>query len=1007
MKIERLSFKNINSLKGEHHVNFDEAPLNSGGLFAIIGPTGSGKSTLLDAICLALYGRTPRISSVNKNKIEQDGSILTKYQKEAYAKVKFSCNAGTFVSTWSISTNRNGNLREYDMDLWNPSDESSYSEKKTEVLEEIQRLIGLSYDQFVKSVLLSQGEFATLLQSNEKERSELLEKITNTSIYRQIGIKVYEKYSGLKSKIQEQKLRLEDLEKKLLDQEILKEKNAEKKILDQEVQQKQIKLSQFSKEWDQLKAKEKLEAELVIEKNKLESLAVKHKEFDQRNAKTLDLHSKTLAFEEELQEFNVLAEKQEHQAKTLKELEEEQHQLESKIKGLKDKIQELLKATIEDAKVEIELDTLLKRYQKLENERLLKLNDYKSKQQLLIKELRVIGTTSTNPSISDFKTELEDQLKLSKQNIESFDIQLKNGYTLEESISAQRQFLNQIKEAKYEDKSIKELNEKVLKLQKQVSTEKEELSTFPELLSKKEVGLESTEKEVAYLETQKDNQNLKLQVEDLRKKLKTNEACPVCGSTSHPFAEHAPEVDSELEKKLKEQKHQLQLISKEIEVLKARQTSKKERVEELETELKDTRLNFEKKKEHFTKTYKEVLSELQEDKLEELEKSVEQHIQHLEKTKQLQLEIEALENAIGILDDLLEIKSKGSELRSELESIYEGQNLDKLVSDLKSSWITVKSNLTSTQKSIGREKNDLKIIENRLQNLQANLEPKIKASEFSSISEANSSRMKASDYQALSQERQELSERLQIQKEKIKGISAQIESFKTEHFKTSEEAVENISELEEVLEIQKNKLEEVNRLLKNHDEDLKRFKTIEESIAEEQKANKKWELLNKLIGGATGTEFNKFAQDLSLQGLILLGNQRLKELNDRYELDRYIKGEDKNQLYVIDHHMGGERRSVKTLSGGETFLISLAMALGLSDLASKNVEINSLFIDEGFGTLDPETLDLTLDTLERLQAESNKTIGIISHVGALKERIQTQIVLDRNAQGYSSLKVVG
>jgi exonuclease SbcC len=86
--------------------------------------------------------------------------------------------------------------------------------------------------------------------------------------------------------------------------------------------------------------------------------------------------------------------------------------------------------------------------------------------------------------------------------------------------------------------------------------------------------------------------------------------------------------------------------------------------------------------------------------------------------------------------------------------------------------------------------------------------------------------------------------------------------------------------------------------------------------------------------------------------------------------------------------------------------MSLALALGLSDLASKNVEINSLFIDEGFGTLDPETLDLTLDTLERLQAESNKTIGIISHVNALKERIQTQIVLDRNTQGYSQLEVV-
>ena len=105
--------------------------------------------------------------------------------------------------------------------------------------------------------------------------------------------------------------------------------------------------------------------------------------------------------------------------------------------------------------------------------------------------------------------------------------------------------------------------------------------------------------------------------------------------------------------------------------------------------------------------------------------------------------------------------------------------------------------------------------------------------------------------------------------------------------------------------------------------------------------------------------------------------------------------------------MGGQRRSVKTLSGGETFILSLSMALALSDLASRNVEINSLFIDEGFGTLDPETLDQTLDTLEKLQAESSKTIGIISHVDSLKERIATQIQLERNGQGYSQLVVKG
>jgi len=160
-----------------------------------------------------------------------------------------------------------------------------------------------------------------------------------------------------------------------------------------------------------------------------------------------------------------------------------------------------------------------------------------------------------------------------------------------------------------------------------------------------------------------------------------------------------------------------------------------------------------------------------------------------------------------------------------------------------------------------------------------------------------------------------------------------------------------------------------------------------------------------LIGDKTGNKFNDFAQDLTLAQLLQLANKRLMNLSDRYRIDQPTDEED-DSLVAIDEHMGGQRRSIKTLSGGETFILSLALALALSDLASRNIEINSLFIDEGFGTLDPETLDQTLDTLEVLQAESSKMIGVISHVESLKERIATQIQLTQNGQGYSSLTIV-
>lgn len=1007
MKIESLHFKNINSIKGEHKVNFNESPLNTGGLFAIIGPTGSGKSTLLDAICLALYARTPRISSVNKDRIEKDGSILTKYQTEAYAKVKFSCNAGTFTSTWSISTNRNGGLRDHYVDLWDAQTEKSFSEKKTENLSEIQRLIGLSYDQFVKSVLLSQGEFATLLQSNEKDRSELLEKITNTSIYRQIGRKVYEKYKSLESRISDQKTLLEDLKEKLLGKEELQEKELVKAKLEETENLQQKTLSHFEKDLEQLKSKEKLDQELETESIKFNSYHKELTDFQQENAERLKQHAKTLGFEEELLSYNALIDKKEDHEESLEGFLKNKSRIQNELGSLKTEVEKLLKKKVKDTDVEHELTAFLKTYQQLQNKRDLKRNDYTSKKEVLNKELEVLGLRFQKQSIEEFEDELQTQLQASEQKTESLNIKLKSDETLEEVIKTQTLFLSQLKGAKHEDKSIKDLEERIGKMETQLEKENEELSKFPKLISAKELQHKEAEKEVNHLETEKENQTLRLEVDELRKKLVENEPCPVCGSEHHPYAEHAPSLDSDLDKKLRNQKHQLQLVSSELAKFKAEQASKTDRVKELKEELTASRHNLQNKKEVFTESYRTVLSEMNGETLDELEISIEQHIKNLEELKKLQMEIKALKTSRSTLKELDEIEKRGSQLKAKMNELYEGEHLDDLVSELQKNWVRSNSNLTSTIESLSKEKENLTVVENKLLELQANLEPKIKASEFLSISEASSSRMKAADYQTLSQQLNELNERLQIQKEKINNKKNQIEDLKFEFFTDKNKAESALNEQKDELKKTRNELEEVKRQLKNNSDRIDRFKSIGSSIAKEQKANKKWEILNKLIGDATGTEFNKFAQDLSLQRLIHLGNKRLKHLNERYELDRYLPNEDKDQLYVIDKHMGGMRRSVKTLSGGETFLMSLALALGLSDLASRNVEINSLFIDEGFGTLDPETLDVTLDTLERLQAESKKTIGIISHVSTLKERIQTQIVLDRNAQGYSQLKVIG
>ena len=160
--------------------------------------------------------------------------------------------------------------------------------------------------------------------------------------------------------------------------------------------------------------------------------------------------------------------------------------------------------------------------------------------------------------------------------------------------------------------------------------------------------------------------------------------------------------------------------------------------------------------------------------------------------------------------------------------------------------------------------------------------------------------------------------------------------------------------------------------------------------------------MNSIIGDANGKRFSDFVQDITLTKLIEYGNKRLKGFSDRYMLNNEGRPD---TLMVIDTYMGNTKRSVTSLSGGETFMLSLALAFGLSDLAAKNIEIESLFIDEGFGTLDPDSLDQAITILENMQSDSNKSIGIISHVGELKDRIGAKIKLVRTGSGYSTIEI--
>jgi len=233
---------------------------------------------------------------------------------------------------------------------------------------------------------------------------------------------------------------------------------------------------------------------------------------------------------------------------------------------------------------------------------------------------------------------------------------------------------------------------------------------------------------------------------------------------------------------------------------------------------------------------------------------------------------------------------------------------------------------------------------------------------------------------------------------------------KQEGLKNFEISADEAEQKLQKIELDKNKLMkrtgEIDEKFKLDKQIKERNQAVTSEISAQEKVLKKWTDLMTLLGGSKHA-FNTYVQRLTLHNLIHLANVHLYKLNKRYSLRMDATYKPGEELYfkLIDHYQTDEARYVDTSSGGEKFLISLALALGLSDLASNNVSIDSLFIDEGFGTLDSQTLETVISTLETLQAQG-KMIGIISHVENLKERIPAQIKVLKKSNGVSEVELV-
>lgn len=1006
MKIRSIAFKNINSLKGEHEIDFTTDKFRHNPLFAITGATGSGKTTILDVISLALFCEVPRIGKISNSEVINKGAILTKNQEEAFAEVCYQCNAGVFKSVWSISTNRNGNLRDYEMEISKVRPPKSLDLNKSKVPKKNEELIGLTYSQFIKAVVLAQGEFAKFLKADKKERSQLLEQITGTGIYRRLGIKAYRKFKDQNDKIEQEEKILAAEKEELLSADYQKELNGE-------LDQLREKIKTGEKEIEKLKdwLRQRIEIEGLTEKiehkeKALEKVHARQESFVQNEGKALEAHEKVQPLSAELQEWKHKKEQLAQNEEAYRTLTKTREELDTERQKQLREINEFIGLNAGGENLEKELSDFYEKVSALQQQQSELKRDFETQERLFDREIKDLESGYTARDFAKNSTQWKDLVARAKTDYQQQKADFAEPPAeLDSEIEAAEKKLKTIENARSDQRFIDKIAEDLTQTTTTCNELKEQLRALPEAIQTTKHHCELGREQLKRLNLEKEKSIIEADLETYRKKLQDGEVCPLCGSTEHPYSSHEPEGKSDLDNRLAAKEKEVTESQNRLSRLTAQKDERTEQLHRQATEQQAQSEKLKRQKEKFKEQYPDQFS-VEDQDWPTLIADSEKHLEKLKRFQTLTERVQIIEEAAPIFETIEKILKKGKRVKETVEQYYQGKDLLGDVRHYESHWREVQKNIQFNRKQLTEAHEKLERDKKVFTEVADKLLPKLRAKGFDAISDAKNVLLSEDKYKALKEEASEIQDEINRLKTELTTIEQQKNAL-TETLKTAKDQRELQNEktdTEAALNNWKKAKEECLRLLKNNNERLEKTGKRAKAIEEERAKNHRWIMLNKLIGDAKGDRFTQFAQDLTLRHLLKLANKRLKDLSKRYRL-REASTKD-GSLEVADLDMGNQRRSVKTLSGGETFLLSLSLALALSDLASKNVSINSLFIDEGFGTLDPETLDQTLDTLERLQMSSSKMIGIISHVESLKERIGTQIQLSKNGQGYSDLKVI-